>query len=128
VFLDHNLTLPVTLATASSTLATAASDIYVAGTGNASISLFGLLGNDSLYVGQNYTLNTGKLSAGNDSALEVFVKQVGSDTTLTIEKHAYSSHVSSPAAPELITITLVGTTSTDVHLTNGIITVGTPTV
>jgi hypothetical protein len=58
----------------------------------------------------------------------VFVKQVNGDTTLTIEKHAFSSHVSGAVAPELVTITLVGVTATDVHLTNGIITVGTPTV
>jgi hypothetical protein len=119
VFTAHDVTIPVTL-TAGTTLATAASDIFVAGKADATISLFNLLGTDSLYIGSQYTLNTGKLTAGNNAVLEAFVAQSGSDTTIKLEKTAFGSNA---ATPEVITITLTGVDATKVHLTNGIITV-----
>jgi hypothetical protein len=102
------------------TLATAASDIFVASKADATISLFNLLGTDSLYIGSQYTLNTGKLTTGNNAVLEAFVAQSGSDTTIKLEKTAFGSNA---ATPEVITITLTGVDATKVHLTNGIITV-----
>jgi hypothetical protein len=123
VFTSHDLALPVEASGA--VLASAGSDIFVAGKTDASISLFGLLGTDSLYIGKDYVLNTGKLSAGSDAALEAFVAQSGSDTTIKLEQHAFSSHVTGTPASEIVTITLVGVNATDVHLNNGIITVGT---
>jgi hypothetical protein len=123
VFTSHDLALPLTVTGA--TLASAGSDIFVAGKTDASISLFGLLGTDSLYIGKDYVLNTGKLSAGSDAALEAFVAQSGSDTTIKLEQHNFSSHVTGTPASEIVTITLVGVNATDVHLNNGIITVGT---
>ena len=119
VFTAHDVTIPVTLATGT-TLATAASDIFVAGKVDATVSLFNLLGTDSLYIGSQYTLNTGKLSTGNNSVLEAFVAQAGTDTTIKLEKTVFGSNA---ATPEVVTITLTGVDATKVHLTNGIITV-----
>lgn len=121
VFIDNDLTVPAVLG--EDALATAGSDVYLVGTTNSTINLFGLVGDDSLYVGKDYVLSTAKPSAGSDAALEIFVAQDGDNTTLTIEQHTYSSHVSNAAAPEIIVITLTGVTSTDVNLNNGIITV-----
>lgn len=106
-------------------IGSAASDIFVVGktvgaAGTAStISLFGLQGSDSLYVGSGYTLNTGALTTGNNAALEVFVSQVGGDTVLKMETSVFGS---STATPEIVTITLVGVDAADIVMNNGIIT------
>ncbi|MFL6636663.1 MAG: hypothetical protein ACJ8HJ_30595, partial [Massilia sp.] len=118
VFTAHDLSLPVSATGA--VLASASSDIFVATKADATISLFGLLGTDSLYIGSQYTLNTGKLSTGNNSVLEAFVAQSGADTTIKLEKSVFGSNA---ATPEVVTITLTGVDATKVHLTNGIITV-----
>jgi hypothetical protein len=117
-FTAHELVQPVSLT--GTLVATAGSDIYLAGKADASILNFGLLGNDSLYVGSQYTLNTGKLTTGNNAVLEAFVAQNGADTTIKLEKTAFGSNA---ATPEVITITLTGVDATKVHMTNGIITV-----
>jgi len=124
VFAANNLVTPTTVV-AGTQLATAGSDIFVAGKVAGTINLFGVSGSDSLYVGKDYVLNTGKITTGSDSALEVFIAQSGSDTTLKIEQHAFSSNVTGVPANEVVTITLQGVNATDVHLNNGIITVGT---
>lgn len=117
-FTAHDMLLPVSLT--SDQVATAGADIYVAGSTDVTVLNFGLLGNDALFIGSKYTLNTGKLSAGNPSVLEAFVAQSGSDTTIKLEKTAFGSNA---ASPEVVTITLTGVDATKVHLTNGIITV-----
>lgn len=117
-FTSHDLQLPVSLT--GTQVATAGADIFVAGKTDASILNFGLLGSDSLYIGSQYTLNTGKLSTGNNSVLEAFVAQSGTDTTIKLEKTVFGSNA---ATPEVVTITLTGVDATKVHLTNGIITV-----
>jgi hypothetical protein len=108
-------------------VAGAGSDVYVAGKNDANIVLFGLQGKDALSIGTGYTLNTGKLSAGNDAVKEVFILSAnnGADTQIKLEKTAFGSHA---ATPEVITITLTGVAVADVHLNNGIITVGSTTV
>ncbi len=117
-FTAHDMLLPVSLT--SDQVATAGADIYVAGSTDVTVLNFGLLGNDALFIGSKYTLNTGKLTAGNPSVLEAFVAQSGSDTTIKLEKTAFGSNA---ASPEVVTITLTGVDATKVHLTNGIITV-----
>lgn len=126
-FVDNGMLSPVTL-DATMKIATAGNDIYQVGTANAqSIALFGLQGTDSLFIGSKYTLNTtakwdaatGKITGGNDGALEAFIFQDGTDTKVVLEKSVFGS---SAAAPEVITITLTGVTSTEVTLSNGIIT------
>jgi len=120
-FTSHDMQLPVALS--GTMVATAGADIYTftgATKADATVLNFGLLGNDSLFIGTDYTLNTGKLTAGNNAVLEAFVAQNGTDTTIKLEKTVFGSNA---ATPEVITITLTGVDATKVHLTNGIITV-----
>ena len=125
-FLDNDLSLPVTAT--GSVLAGAGSDIFVAGTTGGTITNFGLLGDDSLFIGSKYTLNTtakydaakGTITGGNNAALEAFIFQKGDDTVVILEKSVFGS---SAATPEVITITLTGVEATDVTLSNGIVTV-----
>lgn len=100
--------------------ATAGSDIYVAGKMDAMVVGFGMSGKDMLFIGDKFTLNTGKLTAGNDSVLEVFLIQNGSDTQVVMETKAFGSN----SADAEVTVTLTGVNVADVHLNNGIITVG----
>lgn len=92
--------------------ATAASDIYLVKGQDASIAAFGLQGTDSLFVGTGYTLVQGAIGAtgvkGSDTAMEIFVSNVGGDTKLQIETHAYSSAVTGTGTGEIVTITLTG--------------------
>lgn len=122
-FTTNGMAQPVTLdASHASPLATGAADIYVAGTTNATITNFGLVGADALYLGSKYTLNTtGDTTKGNDSVLEAFIVKSGSDTKIVLETKAFASSEATTA--DLVTITLTGVDSTHVHLTNGIITV-----
>jgi hypothetical protein len=104
-------------------IGTGASDVFVAGTTDATISLFGLQGNDSLYIGTGYTVNTAGLTKGVDSVLEAFIVSAnsGADTKIVLETKPFSSNSSDAE----ITITLTGVKAADVHLdANGIITVG----
>lgn len=126
-FVDNSMAAPKTLG-AGLEVGTAASDIYLVGTGAAqSIALFGLQGTDSLFIGSKYTLNTTAkfdaatdvITGGNDAVLEAFIVQDGTDTKIILEKSAFGS---SAATAEVITITLTGVTSTEVTLSNGIIT------
>lgn len=126
-FTANNLLQPVTLDTTKvdayhsvAPLATAGADIYVASNVNAKITNFGLLGNDALYLGSKYTLNTtGDTTKGNDAVLEAFIVKNGADTNIVLEQKAYASS----SGTDLVTITLTGVDSTKVHLNNGIITV-----
>lgn len=124
-FADNDLSLPVDVV--GTVLAGAGSDIFVAGTANGSITNFGLLGNDSLFIGSQYTLNTtatynattNKVTGGNNAVLEAFIFQDGDDTVVILEKSAFGS---SAATAEVVTITLTGVEATDVTLSNGIVT------
>jgi hypothetical protein len=80
--------------------------------------VFGMGGDDVLFVGADYALNAGKLAAGNNAALEVFIAQSGANTTITIETEVYGS-----ASGDVIVITLTGVNAADVAFANGIITV-----
>ncbi len=69
---------------------------------------------DVLYVGSNYKLGavaeydaSGKIVGGDNSALEVFFIQKGTDVDVVIEKSVFGS---SAANAEVATITLTGTT------------------
>ena len=123
VFGANKLAMPEDLST--NKIATVGSDIYVAGTTNASITNFGILGSDSLYInGKNtYSLNTtGDLTKGDNNVLEAFIIKSGADTQIVLEQKVFASNETNPGA-DLVTITLTGVDSTKVHLTNGIITV-----
>jgi hypothetical protein len=132
VLTSHGYNL-VDLTTATS-VATSAADIFqfnAATSHNATISLFGLQGADSVFVGSNYKMVSGAISdptiKGDNAALEVFVSKSGSDTVLQIETHAYSSTLDAAANPnEIVTITLTGVDASTLHLTNGIISTAAP--
>ncbi|MFC0132771.1 hypothetical protein CR105_13140 [Massilia eurypsychrophila] len=113
-FADHDFEVPVTLSTV--TVATDANDIFVAGTANSTV--FGMAGDDVLFVGAAYVQKTGALTTGNNAALEVFIAQSGANTTITIETEVYGS-----ASGDVIVITLNGVAAADVAFANGIITV-----
>lgn len=101
--------------------ATAGDDFFVAAGANASIYNFGLQGEDKIFIGSDYTLNTGALNTGDDSALEVFFIQNGNNTDVYLETKAYGS--SEAGVPEVV-ITLAGVTATDLSLTeDGFVTV-----
>jgi len=124
VFTTNKLALPVTLDAAhNNEIATVGSDIYVAGTTNATVTNFGILGSDSLYINSkfNYTTLNTDLTKGNDAVLEAFVtKNDAGNAVITLEQKAYGSS----SGTDLVTITLTGVTDvTKVHLNNGIITV-----
>lgn len=118
-FVTANFKAPVTLDAAFAG-ATSGSDIFMVGSAmTASISNFGLQGDDVLYIGSDYTLNTGALSTGNNAVLEVFLVQSGANTVVTLETKAFGSS----SADAEIKITLTGVDVNDVTLANGIITV-----
>lgn len=121
VFVNNGYTVHDTLA--ANEVGTAASDLYIAGDTDSSIVLFGLQGKDALFIGNDFTLNTTKDQTGNDAVKEVFIVSTnsGNDTNIVLEKTAFGS---SAATPEVVTITLTGIHAADVHLNNGIITVG----
>lgn len=117
---DYNL-VNLDDAIVPSQVATADSDVYVVGEKGTTINLFGLQGEDAIFVGTGYTLKNGALSTGDNSTLEIFVTQTGANTTLQIETSPFGS---SAATPEVVSIVLVGVTATDITLdSNGIITV-----
>jgi hypothetical protein len=117
---DYNL-VDLDDAVTPSQVATVDSDVYVVGEKGATINLFGLQGEDSIFVGTGYTLKSGALSTGDNSMMEIFVSQTGANTTLQIETSAFGSNATTP---EVVSIVLVGVTATDVTLdSNGIITV-----
>ncbi|TDY34058.1 DUF4214 domain-containing protein [Janthinobacterium sp. 75] len=113
-FVSHDFVKPLTLG--ATALATDAADIFVAGKVDSQIT--GMDKKDVLFVGTDYQLNTGKLPAGNNAVLEIFLEQTGKNTVVTVETKAYGSETA-----DVIHITLVGVNSTDVHFANGIVTV-----
>lgn len=115
--IEADLGAGATASTVISEVASTDSDVFVAGAHSATIQLFGLQGKDVISVGTGYVANTGKLTTGNDAAKEVFIHAAanGTDAEIQIEAHAFSSHVASAAAPELVTITLTGVNAANLH-------------
>ena len=114
VFVTNKLAVPVTLTTYN--VGTSADDIFVAGKVNSTVT--DMSKTDKLFIGADYVLNTGDLKAGNNAALEIFLKQAGANTEVTVETKAYGSE-----SHDTITIVLVGVNATDVHFDGGIVTV-----
>jgi hypothetical protein len=107
---------PVTLDSASAA-ATSGSDIFLLGDEAAvTISAFGRSGSDALVIGNGYTVNTGALSTGVDTALEVFFIQNGTRTEVHVEDKAFGS-----ASGDVTVITLIGVDAADLQLNDGII-------
>jgi len=107
---------PVTLDNASAA-ATSGSDVFLLGDEAAvTISAFGRSGSDALVIGEGYTVNTGALTTGVDSALEVFFIQNGTRTEVHVEDKVFGS-----ASGDVTVITLIGVDATDLQLNDGII-------
>lgn len=122
-FVDNNFKAPVTLG--ATAVGTAGADIFVVGNAAATtISSFGKVGADALYIGTEHTLNTGALADGDNSKLEVFFIQSGTSVKIHLETEVYGSD--SAAVTEQI-ITLTGVDADDLVLNNGIITLKAPT-
>lgn len=119
-FADAGLALPVEASTAL--VATAGDDTYLVGATDGSIAGFGVLGNDSIFVGTGYTLNAaGDLTKGNDASLEVFFKANGANTDVYVEQKAFAS--SATGTDDLIKITLTGVAADKLVLKDGFVTV-----
>ncbi len=118
-FTLHDYKLPVLLG--ASATATSGSDIYLADdVATSRIVNFGAAGDDVLYVGSGFTLNTtGDLTKGSNSALEVFFVKSGASTNVIVETSAFGSN---SAAHEYLTITLTGVAPEQLKFENGIIT------
>jgi len=98
--------------------ATSASDIFIVGTAPAvTLTGFGASGNDSIFVGTEYKVNTGALTTGDDAAWEVFFVQNGGRAEIHVETKAYGSD-----SGDVSVITLVGVDAADLQLNNGVIT------
>jgi len=106
---------------AATASATAGSDIFILGTSDeVTLSSFGRSGNDSIFLGSDFELNTGDLEDGDNAALEVFFVQNGSRAEIHIEKAVYGSE-----SEDMAVITLVGVNAEDLQFSNGVITLGT---
>jgi len=103
---------------AASAFGTTGSDIFVVNKMNSTITNFGRSGEDVLFIGNGYTLNTGDFAKdGKDDVLEVFFVQSGNNTVVTIETKAFGSN----SVEAEIKITLTGVDADDLAFSNGII-------
>lgn len=116
-------------------LSTAKDDIFLVGSQqDAQIRSFGVLGQDTLYVGTSLKYNstvigsgTGETDledAGDNAVLEFFLNETATGVEVIIENKSFGSE--SGAAADLNIITLVGVDLEDITVANGFITVGTP--
>ena len=119
VFTDAGLTVPASIA-AGINYATAGDDIFLASTADGSITNFGLLGIDKIYIGSTYTV-AADIDEGNNSVLEVFITEDGSgNAVISLEESVFGSNA---ATPEFVAITLTGVDMADVTISNGFVTV-----
>jgi len=119
-FPENDFRAPVTLG--ASAAGTAGSDIFLVGdAATTTITSFGRVGSDALFIGNDYVLNTtGKLTSGDNSKLEVFFVANTTGVRIHLETEVYGSD--SAAVAEQV-ITLTGVSAADLVLENGIITV-----
>ena len=102
-------------------LATAGSDIFILGTSDAvTLSSFGRSGDDSIFLGSDFKLNTGDVEDGDNAVLEVFFVQNGSRAEIHVEKAVYGSE-----SEDMAVITLIGVNADDLQFSNGVITLST---
>ncbi len=118
-FTANDYKLPVTLGAAAA--GTAGNDIFLtAEAATTTLVNFGVAGDDILYIGSGYKLNTtGDATKGVNADLEVFFVKSGTGTKVVVETSAFGSNASTP---EVLTITLTGVAPTELKFENGIIT------
>lgn len=102
----------------------AATDITIGGTAVA----FGA--GDAIVLGSGYTFNSGALTTGNNSALEVFFVKGATGTQVVIETNAVGSattvldaagNVTAAGSPDAAVINLVGVTADHLSFANGVV-------
>lgn len=88
----------------------------------ATITNFGVEGQDFIYIGNGYTLNTGAITtAGNNSVLEVFLTELGGNAIITLESVVFGSNSAATGAESEVVITLSGVPLADITLANGFV-------
>lgn len=117
-FEDNDFGTPITVG--GTKFGTGADDVFIAGSADGTIKSFGLLGDDTLYIGKDFKLNAGDLEDGKNADLEVFIVEDGGDTVIYLETSTFGSNA---ADPEVITIILTGVAAEDVKLADGFITI-----
>lgn len=95
---------------------TGGDDILVYAGKDGTIGGFGVLGEDALFIGSEYTFNA-DIKAGSDSALEVFFTQNGSNTVVSIETKAFGSNTTNMV--DVDEIELTGVNADDLAFTDG---------
>lgn len=118
-FTDAGMVVPVELSVDK--VATANSDTFTAITEDVAVAIanFGLLGEDKIYIGTDYTYNDGVYATdGVNTVLEAFLSDVGGNATITLENETFSS---STDATETV-ITLTGVALADITIADGFIT------
>ncbi|MCL1479711.1 MAG: DUF4214 domain-containing protein [Marinobacter sp.] len=121
-FTDADLLVPVSIV-AGTQAATSGDDIYLVDTAiaTANITSFGTAGSDSIYLGTEFTFNSGTLATDGDNAvLEVFLSEVAGSAVLSFETEVYGSD--STAVTESV-VTLTGVDVADVTIADGFVTV-----
>jgi Domain of unknown function (DUF4214) len=117
-FTANDFNVPVTLGAAAA--GTSGNDIFLADAKVSTLVNFGVAGDDVLYVGSGYKLNTtGDLTKGVNTDLEVFFEKSGTGTKVYVETTAFGS---SASTPEVLTITVTGVAPEQLKFDNGIIT------
>lgn len=122
VITDMGYQGPVTVVSGANS-ATAYTDIFLSDetVPTSSITNFGLLGDDMLYIGDEFTYNAGDITTdGDNSVLEFFLTESGANTIVSLEQVEFGS---SAATPEVAEITLTGVAIEDVNVVDGFITV-----
>jgi len=125
-FTDNGFEVPVTVDGVE--LATADADIFMVGEVGGSITNFGLLGDDVLFV-SGATYNSAVIgsddgevalkTAGNNSVQEFFLEETATGVKVMVETSAFGS---SAATPEVTTIELSGLKLADLSVEGGFIT------
>lgn len=115
------LSLSAPLIVDGATSGTEQNDVFVAGTVTGSISDFSALGDDTLYLGTQYTLNSAAEAGANSGSalLELWLTAVNDSTLITLESTPLGANA---ATAETFEITLTGIANADIDLVEGFIT------
>jgi len=100
---------------------TAENDVFVAGTLTGAISDFSTQGDDTLYLGTQYTFNAAAEAGANSGSalLELWLTEVSGSTLITLESTPLGANASTA---EIFEITLTGVPPAEIDLGEGFIT------
>ncbi|RRV84163.1 DUF4214 domain-containing protein [Stutzerimonas stutzeri] len=95
-------------------------DVFVFTGVDGNISGFGVLGEDRLFIGEEYSFNA-DVKSGDNSVLELFFTQNGANVEVTIESKVFGSN--SAGLADTNTIVLTGVNAADLSFENGYVVV-----